>query len=135
MWLFALPEAGDIVWCRFPEEAMGRPGPKPRPALVLDLGTLHGDPAVEAIFGSSQKVERLYAGKFAITPKNGIAYRASGLSSATKFNMSKSVLLPYNDMWFGVPPGAPQRQTPKLGILHPSLMRRAQAAYAARRKR
>jgi hypothetical protein len=35
----------------------------------------------------------------------------------------------------GVPPGAPHGQTPKLGILHPSLMHRAQAAYAARRKR
>jgi hypothetical protein len=135
MWFFALPEAGDIVWCRFPEEAMGRPGPKPRPALVLDLGTMHGDPAVEAIFGTSQKLERLYAGEFAITPDDGIAYRVSGLSRATKFDMGKSVFLPYNDVWFGVPPGAPHGQTPKLGILHPSLMRRAQAAYAARRKR
>ena len=135
MWFFTLPEAGDIVWCRFPEEAIGRPGPKPRPALVLDLGTLRGDPAVEAIYGTSRKLERLYAGEFAITPEDGIAYRVSGLSHATKFDLSHSVFLPYNDVWFCVPPGAPQGQTPKLGILHPSLMRRAQAAFAARRKR
>ena len=114
---------------------MGRPGPKPRPALIFDLGTLHGDPAVEVIFGTSQKVDRLYAGALAITPIDGNAFRASGLARATKFDMSKSVFLPYNDVWFGVPPGAPQGQTAKLGILHPSLMRRAQAAYAARRKR
>ena len=135
MWFFTLPEAGDIVWCRFPEEAMGRPGPKPRPALVADVGTLRGDPAVEAIYGTSQKLERLYAGEFAIRPDDGVAYRVSGLSRATKFDMSHSVFLPYNDVWFGVPPGAPHGQTPKLGILHPSLMHRAQAAYAARPKR
>ena len=135
MRFFTLPEAGDIVWCRFPEEAMGRPGPKPRPAMVVDLGTLHSDPAVEVIYGTSQKLERLYAGEFAITPEDGIAYRASGLSRATKFDMSRSVFLPYNVVWFGVPPGAPHGQTPKLGILHPSLIHRAQAAYASRRKR
>ena len=103
--------------------------------MVIDLGTLHGDPAIEAIYGTSQKLERLYAGELAITPEDGIAYRASGLSRATKFDMYHSVFLPYNDVWFGVPPGAPHGQTPKLGILHPSLMHRAQAAYAARRKR
>jgi hypothetical protein len=135
MWFFTLPEAGDIVWCRFPEVAMGGPRPKPRPALVVDLGTLHGDPAVEVIYGTSQKLERLYAGEFAITPEDGIAYRVSGLSRATKFDLSHPVFLPYNEVWFGVPPGAPHGQTPKLGILHPSLMHRAQAAYAARRKR
>jgi hypothetical protein len=135
MWFFTLPEAGDIVWCRFPEEAMGPPGPKPRPALVVDLGTLRGDPAVETIYGTSQKLARLFAGEFAITPQDGIAYRVSGLSRATKFDMSHSVFLPYNDVWFGVPPGAPHGQTPKLGVLHPSLMYRAQAAHAARRKR
>lgn len=135
MWFFTLPDAGDIVWCHFPGEAMGRPGAKPRPALVFDLGTLGGDPAVEAIYGTSQKLERLYAGEFAITPEDGVAYRVSGLSRATKFDMSNSVFLPYNDVWFGVPPGAPYGQTPKLGMLHPTLMRRAQAAYSARRKR
>ena len=75
---------------------MGRPGPKPRPALVFDLGTLHGDPAIEAIFVTSQKLERLYAGEFAITPEDGLAYRVSGLSRATKFDLIHSVFLPYS---------------------------------------
>jgi hypothetical protein len=39
--------------------------------------------------------------------------------------------LPYNDEWFRVPPQPMQGQTPKLGVLHPSLMRAARAAFDA----
>lgn len=34
----------------------------------------------------------------------------------------RTVELPYTSEWFSVPPHAPHGQTPKLGILHPSLM-------------
>ena len=40
----------------------------------------------------------------------------------------------FNDLWFAVPPGAPHGQNPKLGILHPSLVRRAKAAHDAARR-
>jgi hypothetical protein len=42
--------------------------------------------------------------------------------------------LPYNDEWFAVAPGAPHGQIPKLGVLHPSLVRRAKAAFNAGRR-
>jgi len=43
--------------------------------------------------------------------------------------------LPYSEDWFRVLPHAPYGQTPRLGVLHPWLMRRASAAFnAARRK-
>jgi hypothetical protein len=124
---FALPDVGDIVWCWFPHEGFAKPGPKPRPALVIDVGALHGDPAVEVIYGTSQKLDQLYPGEFAIFPADGGAYALSGLSYATKFNTRRSVFLPYNDVWFAPAPGAPYGQTPKLGVLHPSLLPRVAA--------
>lgn len=129
---FPLPAAGDIVWCRFPHEGFTRPGPKPRPALTIDVGTLRGEPAVEVIYGTSRKLDRLYPGEFAITPEDAGAYTLSGLSYPTKFNAGRSVFLPYNDEWFAVAPGAPYGQTPKLGVLHPSLLPRVAAAARAR---
>lgn len=130
---FALPDVGDIVWCRFPHQGFATPGPKPRPALVIDVGALRGDPAVAVIYGTSQKLDQLYPGEFAITPTDGGAYALSGLSYATKFNTRRSVFLPYNEIWFAPAPAAPFGQTPKLGVLHPSLLPRV--AAAARKKR
>lgn len=131
--IFALPDVGDIVWCRFPHEGFAKPGPKPRPALVVDVGALRGEPGVEVIYGTSQKLNRLYPGEFAITPDDGGAYALSGLSYPTKFNTRRSVFLPYNDVWFAPAPGAPYGQTPKLGVLHPSLLPRVAAAARKRR--
>lgn len=70
------------------------------------------------------------AGEFAITRADGEPIRASGLSYDTKFNLAKRLYLYFNDDYFGVPPGAPHGQQPKLGVLHPSLMRRAAAAFS-----
>jgi len=130
-WYFATPKPGDIVWCRFPEGKTLYPAPKARPALVLRVGQIAGQSAVAIAYGTSQKVNRLFPGEFAIVPADGAAYTASGLSYPTKFNLARSVELPYNDRWFAVPPAAPFGQQPKLGVLHPSLMRRAQAAFRA----
>lgn len=132
---FPLPESGDLVWCRFPNEGFPGPGPKPRPALVMDVGRLRGEPAVEVIYGTSQKLDRLYPGEFAITPEDKGAFDLSGLSFPTKFNAGRSVYLPYNDEWFAVAPGTPFGQTPQLGVLHPSLLPRVVAAARAGRKR
>ena len=127
---FAAPAPGDIVWCRFPERQLPGPGPKPRPALVVTVREFEGRPIAGVAYGTSRKIDRLFAGEFAVTPADGIAYEASGLSVATKFNLARISELDFNDVWFAVPPGAPCGQTPKLGILHPSLVRRAKAAYA-----
>jgi len=78
-------------------------------------------------------VEPLHAGEFAITPADETAYEASGLSYPTKFNLGETYELDYDDEWFAVPAGAPYGQTPRLGVLHPSLVRRARAAYDAAR--
>ena len=82
-------------------------------------------------YGTSQKVDKLFPGEFAITPSDGEAHSISGLSYPTKFNLASTFELPFNEDWFAVPPGAPHGQVPKLGVLHPSLMRRARAAMDA----
>ena len=131
---YAPPGAGDIVWCRFPQHDLPGPGVKPRPALVVRVGEFEGHCVVEVAYGTSQKVDRLYAGEFAIASMDTAAFAAAGLSYPTKFNLGQTFELDFNDTWFAVPPGAPHGQTPKLGILHPSLMRRATAAARAVKK-
>ena len=128
---FPAPCPGDIVWCRYPQSQLSGPGPKARPALVLRVGENQGRPVVEVAYGTSQKVNMLYAGEFAITPADQAAYEAAGLSYPTKFNLGETFEIDFNDEWFAVPPGTPHGQTPKLGVLHPSLMRRANAAFDA----
>jgi len=131
---FPLPALGDIVYCRFPE-TIGQPGPKLRPALVTGIVEFDdGTRGVVVAYGTSQKTHDLQPGEFLISPQDGEAYRASGLGYATKFDLRSTISLPYTDEWFRVPPLPLFGQTPKLGILHPSLMRRAFAAAQAATK-
>lgn len=125
------PTAGDIVWCHFPDNI--NPRPKPRPALILvvfddDAPQFH----VRVAYGTSQRTTTLHRGEFfVLQERNRAAYAAAGLSYDTKFNLKQAVDLPYNTDWFSVPPAAPHGQNPKLGTLHPSLVRTVQAAFQA----
>lgn len=126
------PAAGEIVWCHFPQDATLEPGPKPRPALVVKVFDDHLPHCyVLVAYGTSQKTSQLRSGEFLISNLDAAAYRLSGLSYPTKFNFHSVVELPFNDQWFKPPPHAPHGQIPKLGVLHPSLMRRVQAAWEA----
>ncbi len=125
------PSAGDIVWCHFPDGV--QPRCKPRPALVL---VVFDDDApaftVRIAYGTSQRTTTLYAGEIAILKdKNPAAYAAANLSFDTKFDLRRVLDLPYSTDWFSVPPAAPHGQTPKLGTLHPSMVRAVQAAFRA----
>ena len=127
------PTAGEIAWCHFPDNLT--PRPKPRPALVLivfDDDAPHFQ--VRVAYGTSQRTTSLYRGEFAILrDRNREAYVAAGLSYDTKFDLKQLVDLPYSTEWFSVPPSAPFGQTPKLGLLHPSLILAVQAAFQAAR--
>jgi hypothetical protein len=128
---WAEPTAGEIVWCHFPDDI--RPRPKARPALIL---AVFDDDAprfvVRVAYGTSQRTTTLYRGEFSILrERNPAAYAAAGLSYDTKFNLKQALDLPYDTTWFSVPPTAPHGQTPKLGTLHPSLVRAVQAAFQA----
>lgn len=114
-----LPAPGDIVYCWFPQ-ASGEPGPKPRPALVIATSpTTH---EVKVCFGTSKKTDKLYPGEFVI-PKGDVGFPLSGLSYTTKFDMTRSEKLPFDDDWFKVAPGlTPETPAPKIGTLHPSYL-------------
>ena len=127
------PTAGEIVWCHFPDDI--HPRPQPRPALILAVFD-DDDPqfAVRLAYGTSQRTTTLHRGEFSILhERNPAAYAAAGLSYDTKFDLKQALDLPYSTEWFSVPPSAPHGQIPKLGVLHPSLVRSVQAAFQAAR--
>ena len=128
---WAEPTAGDIVWCHFPDDI--HPRPKPRPAFIL-VGFDDDAPRFEVrvVYGMSKRTTTLYRGKFSILrERNPTAYAMAGLSYDTKFDLKQTLDLPYTTEWFSVPPAAPHGQSPKLGTLHPSLVRALEAAYRA----
>ena len=129
------PEPGDIVWCRFPERPRDKPGPKPRPALVLEVVERADGTELAVAYGTSQGLDRLHAGEFAIRKRqNPAAYVLAGLSYDTKFDLRQVLRLPWDDHFFVVAPEARYGQTPKLGSLHPGMMKAAAAAHQAARR-
>ena len=132
---FPAPRPGDIVWCHFPQDKILEPGPKSRPALIVRIGEIEGEPAVGVAYGTSQNTGELRPGEFAITRADCEAFILAGLSFDTKFDLARVVELPFSARWFAVPPGAPHGQSPKLGLLHPTVMRRAAAANRAAAKK
>lgn len=128
---WAEPTAGDIVWCHFPDDIL--PRPKPRPALILAVFDDDAPPfTVRVAYGTSQKTTTLHRGELSILrDRNPAAFEAAGLSHDTKFDLRRALDLPFTTEWFSVPPAAPHGQMPKLGTLHPSLVRAVQAALRA----
>ena len=126
------PTPGDIVWCRFPQCPRDVPGPKPRPALVVSVTEHEDGIAVTVAYGTSQKIDRLAAGEFAIRKaENKTAYELARLSYDTKFDLRNRLELPWNDSFFAVPPNPANGQTPKLGSLHIGMTRVLEAAAKA----
>lgn len=127
--LLEVPAPGDIVWCWFPEAGPPlQPGRKPRPVFVIATDDDPPPLRLYVAYGTSRKLNQLYAGEFCITPDDSLAFTSSGLSYATKFNLAKAVVLPYLAPWFARAPG---KQSPVVGKIHPSLARRIQAAARA----
>lgn len=130
---FSAPVVGDIVWCLFPEK-IGKPGPKPRPALIIELGSdANNNPIVTVIYGTTQKLNRLYPSEFKIEKSDGASFALSGLAYDTKFDFNHQVKLPFCDTWFGVYTGKQIGNQPKVGVLAPNLVARAALAYRARK--
>ncbi|MEK6807267.1 MAG: hypothetical protein AABY95_11545 [Pseudomonadota bacterium] len=120
---FVLPEPGDLVWCRFPEDSRLKPAPKSRPALVMAVGYHDSGselPMVRVAPGTSRKTGpgQVLAWEFLIERDDGGPFRASGLSYSTKFNLRNTLELPYTSEFFEPAPQRPFGRTPKLGILH-----------------
>ena len=133
--MWPAPEPGDIVWCRFPERPRDKSGPKPRPALVLEIAQMADGIEVKVAYGTTQKLGRLQAGEFAIRKlDNSAAYVLAGLSYDTKFDLVKTLSLPWDTMFFAVPRDARHGQIPKLGSLHSGMIKVAESALRATRR-
>lgn len=131
------PQIGDILWCHFPlVETPGRPGPKPRPALVREIyvNSLRRQAILNVAFGTSQKTDRIYPGEFVIASGRGLA--SAGLLVPTKFDLSGTLLLPWAREFFTP---APWRNAIRLGSLHPAdaltLLATARVVTARKHKR
>ena len=134
--MWAAPEPGDIVWCQFPERPRDKPGRKPRPALVLEVAQKEDGVAVTVAYGTSKALNAVLAGEFAIRKQQNVAaYKLAGLSFDTKFNLTNTLTLPWDDQFFAVAPDAKHGQTPKVGSLHAGMMKVAAAANRAAGKR
>jgi len=125
----------DVVYCCFPEEGRLVPPPKPRPALVLNVNDEGVPQRVEVAYGTSQRTTNKYSGEFELGPKDGSVFTKTGLTEETKFDLGRTVWLPYNDRWFRPLPSVPRAATPKLGKLdlraNPAIERRFVAAAKA----
>jgi hypothetical protein len=77
----------------------------------------------------------LFAGEVAIrTIENRAAYKLAGLSYDAKFDLRHILELPRNGSSFAIPGQAPHGATPKLGTLHPSMMKALESAVRAIKK-
>jgi hypothetical protein len=124
------PKAGDIVQCRFPEGKAAPPGPKDRPALIVEV---EADPENDAAsiakvaYGTSQDVEQRYPGEFTVRATDPKA----GLDRDTKFDLGNTVRLPFDTDWFAPSPNRRFGDHPKRGTLNlkdPKHKRALQAA-------
>lgn len=113
--LSTLPAPYDIIWCRFPEhESLGQPGPKPRPALVRNVGidVAHGYGEVEVAYGTTRlkTASRLY--DFVVSKPAEMDQ--CGLFRATRFDLDNVLWIPWAAEWTSSPPGT---ESPILGHL------------------
>jgi mRNA-degrading endonuclease toxin of MazEF toxin-antitoxin module len=128
------PKLGDIVECRFPRE-VGVPGPKNRPALVLQIEAAADDPAgsvVVVAYATSQNTASVYPGEFVIE-----ADARTGLTKATKFDLVNHHRLPFDDRWFAPAPARTPRypRRGRLDLQNAVVKRKLQSALVEARRR
>jgi hypothetical protein len=103
------------VQCRFPEDKVGKPGPKDRPALVTKVATYEdGSVDVEVAYGTSQDTRQVHPGELVVSAQDPEA----GLSKDTKFDLCNIVGLPFTDEWFAPSPTQQSGDHPRRGRLN-----------------
>jgi hypothetical protein len=102
---------------------------------VLEVTQRADGVEVKVAYGTSKKLGRLLAGEFAIRKSDhAAAYALAGLSYDTKFNLAETLALPWDNLFFAVPPNPRHGQMPKLGNLHSGMMKVVEAAMRATRR-
>jgi len=126
------PGYGSIVWTRFPEE-VGKPGPKPRPALVLATGIndKHKPPfaTLQCAYGTSNLKLDNPVSKTHLIIQNIRALNQFRLPQATRFDLGNIVWLPWSERFFEPRQGA---LTPKIGELDQHYIQKLELLKAVR---
>lgn len=124
--------------CRFPQDGIRQPGPKDRPALVIDVEEYELPDGSREIFvtvayGTSVDVDNCHPGELKI--ESGDPHAGLGLD--TKFDIGNRVKLPFDDAWFAPAPNRRFGAHPKRGKLNLDdhvLKRRLSSAIAELKK-
>lgn len=131
---YSPPNPGDIVQCRFPQDKIRQPGPKERPALVMNVEEYElpdgsAEIFVTVAYGTSQDADDCHPGELKIESNDPHA----GLGLDTKFDIGNRVTLPFSDEWFAPSPNRRFGDHPKRGRLNTGdlkLKRRLSSAIA-----
>lgn len=120
-----VPAGPSIVWCNFPEsDALGRPGPKPRPALVFKSRYADNPPGdrfyVLVAYGTSNLKTQRRDRDFTIG--NETMLNMLRLPQMTRFDLDRVLWLPWAKPFF-VARDEVSFATPTLSVL-PSDMQR-----------
>lgn len=114
---------------------MGKPGPKNRPALVLQVEEAVADASgcvVVVAYATSQNTGRVDAGEFVIG-----ASPHSGLTLDTKFDLVNRHALPFDSVWFGPAAGStpPHPRRGRLDLSDTTVKRKLHSATLAAQAR
>ena len=98
--IHTIPRSLDIVWCRFPNLKLDEPGPKNRPALVraVSLNKSHTKARLEVCYGTSKL--KKYSFPFDLFIENAERLTALGLPQATRFELDRTLSLPWAKEFF-----------------------------------
>jgi hypothetical protein len=128
---YSPPKPGDIVQCRFPQDKIRKPGPKARPALIIEVEEYESPDEifVTVAYGTSEDVNNCHPGEIKIQSSDANV----GLSLDTKFDLGNRCKLPFDDEWFAQSPNKRFGEHPKRGALDTTdngLKRRLSSAVA-----
>lgn len=125
--LSTAPAPFDIVWSRFPfVEEPGLPGPKARPALVRQaFADQDGMPWVTVVYGTSKNPYQTDLASFSIVTLAEM--NVCGLKQATRFDLSRTLTLPWAREFFDCLAGKP---TPIIGHMPDYEIRKLQTQIA-----
>lgn len=126
------PAPFDIVWSRFPYvEKPNCPAPKARPALVRQaFADQDGNPWVEVVYGTSRDPYSNSLVHFSIVTLAEMD--VCGLKQATRFDLNRTMNLPWSREFFECLPGKP---TPIIGHMPSYEVKKLQTQIAYLQKK
>ena len=133
-----VPAPASIVWCHFPQaEALGKPGPKPRPALIFKTRYVDDPPGdrffVLAAYGTSLTKFSTRPNDFTIA--NSATLDILRLPQATRFDLDRVLWLPWARPFFEPRKPEDRFSTPVISVLPDGIQATLQWTMGRREQR